>query len=139
MNNVKLVMVSIGTPDVGKKLSEHLGIKDADSFIFADPDNSVYDELNLNKGISVTLFNPATPFAIFRDRVFKQNGMNELSEVLAKWSNAFFIPPKREQGFIQGGTFIFNGNRTLYAHYDEATGAHPNIETVVKLAIDASY
>lgn len=130
-------MVSIGKPEVGKKLCNHLGIKDLDSFLFADPDNSVYDDLDLNRGVSVTFFNPATPFSI-RDRLFQKNGMKELTEVLGRWSNAIYIPPKRDQAFIQGGTFIFDGNRTLLAHYNEATGADANVENVVKLALDAA-
>lgn len=130
---MKLVMVSIGKPGVGMDLCNHLGIKNGETFIFADPENVAYDALDLNKGVGVTFFNPATPFAI-KDRLFRKEGMSELNEVLGKWSGAFYIPPKTEQAFNQGGTFVFNGPRTEYAHYDEATGAHADIDYVIDLA-----
>lgn len=125
-------MVSIGKPEVGKQLIEHLEVKNGEDFIFADPENRVYDDLHLNKGVQATFFNPATPFAI-RDRLFDGNS-KELFEVLSKWMGAFFIPPKREQAFIQGGTFIFDNTRTVYAHYDESTAAHADMRYVMRLA-----
>ena len=137
-NGIGIRMVSIGKPEVGKALCEHLGIKNGDTFVYADPENSLYDDLDLNRGIAETFFNPATPFAI-RDRLFKRDGMKSLNEVLGKWSGAFYIPPKQEQAFNQGGTFIFKGTEeTLLAHYDEATGAHANIDEVVKTAMAAA-
>lgn len=47
---------------------------------------------------------------------------------------AVYIPPKQEQAFLQGGTFVFDGNDTIYAHYDESTAAHAKVEEVVALA-----
>lgn len=127
-------MISIGKPEVGFNLCQHLGVTNGSSFVFADPENVFYDELDLNRGIAETFFNPATPFAI-KDRLFKKDGMKELNEVLGKWSGAFYIPPKRDQAFNQGGTFVFKGkNQTLYAHYDESTGAHADLTEVVKYA-----
>jgi hypothetical protein len=48
--------------------------------------------------------------------------------------SAFFIPPKQDQAFLQGGTFIFDKDDTIYAHYDESTGAHSDIQEVIDLA-----
>ena len=134
---IKLIMVSIGKPEVGKELVSHLGLKDGDSYIYADPDNSIYNDLDLNKGIAETFFNPATPFAI-RDRLFKKDGLNELKEVLSKWSGAFYIPPKSDQAFNQGGTLVFKNDDTVFAHYDEATGAHADMDYVIQLASESS-
>jgi len=134
---IKLIMVSIGKPEVGKELCSHLGLKDADTYIYADPDNSTYNDLDLNKGIEQTFFNPATPFAI-RDRLFKKDGMKELIQVLGKWSDAFYIPPKSDQVFNQGGTFIFKNEDTIFSHYDQATGAHADMDYVIQLASDNS-
>ena len=66
---------------------------------------------------------------------------DELSEVLSKWKDAFYIPPKQDQAFNQGGAFIFNGDRTVYAHYDEATAAHalPNEMVDKALATARQY
>lgn len=130
-------MVSIGKAEVGKRLCEHLGIADGEEFIFADPENALYDDLDLNKGIQTTFFSPATPFA-FKDRLFRGDSSKELFEVLGKWKDAFYIPPKQEQAFNQGASFIFEGERTLHAHYDEATAAHAVPDEMVQLALDAS-
>ena len=87
--------------------------------------------------------------------------MKDLIEVLSKWnkgeffccrhntllctldeshwnfcvSTAFYIPPKQEQAFLQGGTFIFDGPDTIYAHYDESTAAHADVDEVIKRAM----
>ena len=47
---------------------------------------------------------------------------------------AFFIPPKQEQALLQGGTFVFAGSRTVFAHYDESTAAHASLEQVMEVA-----
>jgi hypothetical protein len=47
---------------------------------------------------------------------------------------AIYIPPKQDQAFNQGGTFVFNGPSTIFAHYDESTGAHSDIDVVIDLA-----
>lgn len=133
------MMVSIGKAEVGKDLCKHLGIENGKEFIFADPDNILYDDLELNKGIKTTFFSPATPFA-FKDRIFREGSLfsEELSEVLGKWKDAVYIPPKTEQAFNQGASFIFDGETTLYAHYDEATAAHAMPDEMVSLAIAAA-
>ena len=122
---MKLVIVSIGVPEKGKALCEHLAVADGENFVFVDPSNALYDDLGLNKSVARTFFNPATPLA-FKDRLFREGSMfsSELTEVLSKWKDAFYIPPKQDQAFNQGGAFIFDDDRTVYAHYDEATAAH---------------
>ena len=122
---MKLVIVSIGVPEKGKALCEHLAVADGENFVFVDPSNALYDDLGLNKSVARTFFNPATPLA-FKDRLFREGSMfsSELTEVLSKWKDAFYIPPKQDQAFNQGGAFIFDEDRTVYAHYDEATAAH---------------
>jgi hypothetical protein len=47
---------------------------------------------------------------------------------------AFYIPPKNDQAFLQGGTFVFKGDVTIYAHYDHSTAAHPPMEKVLAMA-----
>jgi hypothetical protein len=47
---------------------------------------------------------------------------------------ALYIPPKQSQAFNQGGTFLFDGEETIFAHYDASTGAHSNIQEVIDLA-----
>lgn len=130
---VKLVMISIGKPEVGKRLVDHLGLENGDKYLFVDPDNILYDSLMLNRGIKETFLSIETPFA-FLERFTKPGGTKHLTEVLSKWNNAVYTPPKQEQAYNQGGTFIFDGEETVFAHYDASTGAHSNIEEVIDLA-----
>jgi hypothetical protein len=47
---------------------------------------------------------------------------------------AFFIPPKQAQALLQGGSFVFHGSTTIYAHYDPSTAAHASIDRVLEVA-----
>jgi AhpC/TSA antioxidant enzyme len=127
-------MISIGKPEIGKELVSHLGLTDGAKWLFVDPENVLYDALLLNRGVKETFFSISTPFS-FLDRFKAKDGMKELLEVLSKWNQASYLPPKQSQAFNQGGTFIFNGFETVFAHYDESTGAHANVGYVKDLAI----
>jgi hypothetical protein len=130
---IQLIMVSIGVPEKGRALMEHLDIPKG--YLYVDPENALYDALDLNRGIQRTFFNHNTPFA-FVDR-FTKGDTKELGEVLSKWSKAFYIPPKQSQAFLQGGTFVFRKNQTLFAHYDPSTAAHASIDQVMEIANEA--
>lgn len=131
---IKLVMVSIGTSTNCQKLIDHLGVPNGEEYLFVDPENVLYDALYLNRGVKETFFSVSTPFA-FLERLKKEGGLSDLGEVLSKWNKAFFIPPKQDQAFLQGGTFVFDGPKTLFAHYDESTAAHASLEEVMELAL----
>lgn len=47
---------------------------------------------------------------------------------------AFYIPPKPDQAFLQGGTFVFRGPHTYYAHYDPSTASHAPLQDVLDVA-----
>lgn len=126
-------MVSIGKPEVGLELMRHLGVENGEQFIFADAENATYDSLGLNKSFR-NFISPATAFS-FRDRIFG-NKMGELYEALGKWKDAIYLPPKTTQAFNQGGTFILTDDKVVFAHYDESTGAHVEIDKVFNLASD---
>lgn len=140
-NNIDLMLVSIGKPDVGKKLLKHLELDQGEDWIFVDPENKLYDALQLNRGVETTFFSIETPYA-FRDRLFgtngRKDGMTDLLKVLGKWKDAVYIPPKSEQAFQQGGAFIFKGNDTVLAHYDAAAGTHIEVSLVVEKALEAA-
>lgn len=133
-NNVRLVMVSIGKPEVGKSLVQHLGVSNGEDFVYADMDNALYDSLDLNRSL-VNFINPATAFS-FRDRIF-ENRMGDIIEVLSKWKDAIYLPPKGDQAFLQGGAFVLNHvqRNTVLAHYDVSTGAHIDMDYVTSLAM----
>lgn len=140
-NNIHLVMISIGLPSKGEQLIQHLQVEEGQDWIFVDPENVCYDKLDLNKGVASTFGSIETPFA-FRDRIFGLNGrtdgMKDLIDVLGKWKDAVYIPPKQEQAFIQGGTFIFQGKDTRFAHYDASAGSHMDVGNAVEKAITIS-
>lgn len=132
---IKLVMVSIGKPEIGTQLINHLEFANGEDYLFVDPVNALYDDLDLNRGVQRTFFNPATPLS-FLNRLTKANGTQELGEILSKWNKAFFIPPKEEQAFLQGGTFVFADTKTVFAHYDPSTAVHAPVDRVMELAME---
>lgn len=68
-------------------------------------------------------------FLIWRVRIRQYNCCSSRDA-----DEAFYIPPKQEQAFNQGGTFLFDGVNTIFAHYDASTGAHSNIQEVIDMA-----
>ena len=82
---MKLVMVSIGKPEIGKRLVDHLELENGDKYLFVDPENVLYDSLMLNRGIKETFLSIETPFA-FLERFTKPGGTRQLGKVLSKWS-----------------------------------------------------
>jgi hypothetical protein len=59
---------------------------------FSDPENALYDSLDLNRGVKETFFSISTPFA-FLDRLTKPGGTRELVEVLSKWNKGTLVNP----------------------------------------------
>ena len=53
------VLISIGKPEIGLKLCEHLGVANGQEYIYADPENECYTNLALNSGWD-TMIRPAT-------------------------------------------------------------------------------
>jgi hypothetical protein len=44
------------------------------------------------------------------------------------------MPPRSEQALWQGGVLVFKGPRLLWAHADEGTAAHADLQQVVAIA-----
>jgi hypothetical protein len=84
-DGIELVMVSIGVPEKLATLIDHLEIENGHEYLFVDPENALYDALDLNRGIERTFFNVNTPYA-FLDRFTRKDGIKELGEVLSKWN-----------------------------------------------------
>ena len=122
--------VGIGTSEKAKLVADHVGY--SSDYLLADPDNVLYDALQLNSGLQRTFFNPSTPYAIL-DRLTSQK-MGDLNAVLGKWGDAFIIPPKQKQALNQGGLFVFDGADSVFVHYDASTGAHGDLDRAVAVA-----
>jgi len=45
-----------------------------------------------------------------------------------------FDPRAIERTMVQGGTFVFDGGEEIFAHYDVSSGAHADLEEVVRVA-----
>jgi len=137
-NDIQFALVSIGKPEIGLELCDHLGIKDGEEWIFADPENDAYDRLELNRGWD-TMIIPATAFR-FKDRIFGggKGSMKQLFEVLGKWKDAVYAPPKLEQSTNHGGTFIFDGDDIVFAHYDESPGTHADTYEALDIAMNVA-
>ena len=141
-DNIQLVLVSIGVPEKARQLMDHLNcLPRAHEIFFVDPDNALYDALDLNRGVQRTFFNVNTPQAFLRRIVAQQQhaaaaaaGTQDLLLVLQNWSRAAYVPPKPAQALLQGGTLLFCGRNTVYAHYDPSTAAHANMDRVLQLA-----
>ena len=82
---IKLVLVSIGKPEIGRQLIDHLEFVKGEEYLFVDPENALYDNLDLNRGIKRTFFSLSTPLS-FVDRLSKPDGAKDLAEILSKWS-----------------------------------------------------
>jgi len=124
-NGVDLVAVSIGTFERSRDFVNETGFP-ADR-LFADPDASAYEALRLNKSLK-NFSQKSTPEGIMER--FRKDGAADLIGVLKRWKP--WIPPKPEQGFQQGGAFVFDfsdedersdsDGKTLYRFYDPSTG-----------------
>jgi len=42
------------------------------------------------------------------------------------------IPPKTNQGLLQGGLFCFDGEDCVFSHKDRATGDHADFEKALR-------
>ena len=101
--------------------------------MYCDPENTAYDALELKKGVGTTVFTIDTPLAILA-RAQKDNA-KDLVDATKRWKP--WLPPKSDQGLQQGGAFVFEGEELLFQHYDPSTGAHVDLDTVLKVALTA--
>ena len=78
-----LTMISIGTPKNLKALIQHLELPE-EFPLYVDPENTLYDALDLRRGVQRTFFNPATPFSFLRR--IQDGDLGTLGTVLSKWN-----------------------------------------------------
>jgi hypothetical protein len=45
-----------------------------------------------------------------------------------------FDPKVMERTMVQGGTFVFDGAEEIFAHYDASSGAHADLDEVIRIA-----
>lgn len=126
---VKLFLVAIGTLERSKDFVEVTGFPA--ERLLADPDSKTYEALGLVKGVRQTFFDQATPLSLLK-RMTTPGGMDDLKDkVLPRWQP--WQPPQLDQALQQGGIFVFDGESVAYSHYDQATGAHADLNGVLSL------
>lgn len=99
--NIKLLLVSIGTPERGKDFARETGFPQEN--LLADPENACYDTLGFYKGAQRTFFHPATPFSM-RDRI-----MNGSTKDLQEVSPSFYFRP-----LVVGVLTRFNRSKNIF-------------------------
>lgn len=128
---VKLITVGIGNVDRGREFCRHVGFPE--DLLYCDPENAAYDALGLKKGVQTTFFTIDTPLSILA-RAQKDNA-KDLLAATKRWKP--WLPPKQDQGFQQGGAFVFEGEDLLFQHFDPSTGAHADLNTVLEVAMNS--
>jgi peroxiredoxin len=125
---VDLVAVSIGTASRASDFVAETGFPS--NRLFADPDAACYDALRLNRSLA-NFSQKSTPESLARR--WREDGAKDLLDVLRRWKP--WIPPKPEQGFQQGGAFVFDAEgRCAYRFYDPSTGVNAPFDDALKAA-----
>lgn len=131
IGDTKLACIGIGTFERSQEFVDHVGFPR--QFLFADPENVVYSALGLVKSSPTELmFDKRTPLSILKR--MQDGKMSDLQAALGSWKP--WIPPKLEQGFQQGGAYVFKGSTTLYGRKDPATGDHADLNTLLQVALN---
>lgn len=132
-DKLRLVCIGIGTHERSKEFAGHVGFPD--KYLYADPNNAVYDALELIKSSPTQLFfDTRTPLSL--GKRIKKGKTDDLRAALANWKP--WIPPKLDQGFQQGGAFVFDGETTLFGRKDPATGDHADLNELIQIALSTS-
>jgi len=135
VDSPKLVCIGIGTHERALEFCNHTGF--STKYLYSDPENRVYDALELVKSTPATLFTDMrTPLSLLKRSQDKKTRF--LTNALSKWAGKMWIPPKLEQGLQQGGAFVFLGKDTLFAYRDPSAGAHVDLNLVLSVALQAS-
>lgn len=125
---IRLMMVSIGTPERSKDFVAKTGFPAED--LFVDPDNLTYDAIGLVRTFQNAFLDPRTPLS-FVKRAMKSN-TKDLQTVLSDWVP--WQPPKGVyQALQQGGMYVFEGKKVVFSHKDQATADHVELEEVMKV------
>lgn len=54
---------------------------------------------------------------------------------LMPMGKSLFDPKAMERTMVQGGMFVFDGGEEIFAHCDASSGAHADLEEVIRVAI----
>ena len=57
--------------------------------------------------------------------------VEDTEEVIVGATN-FFLRGSMERTMVQGGAFVFEGSETIFSHYDVSSGAHADLDELVR-------
>jgi len=116
----KLITIGVGPSSKAQVLAEKLPFPA--ECLYADPDRKAYDALGLYHGVSRTFLNP-TSMQIF-------SRLDKVAEALKGYSMDV-MPDNTSATLQQGGVYVFEGSKVLYARNDESTGDHSKIDDIL--------
>lgn len=116
----KLITIGVGPSSKAQVLSEKLPFP-ADC-LYADPDRKAYDALGLYHGVARTWLNPASM------QIFTR--LDKVADAVKGW-NLDVMPDNTAATLQQGGVYVFEGSKVLYARKDESTGDHSKIDDIL--------
>ena len=125
---VRLVVVSIGTLERAKDFSRENDFPI--ELLYADAESATYEALKLRKGAKQTFMEKSTPESILKR--WNKDGAKDLLGVLKRWKP--WLPPRPDQGYQQGGSFVFRDGVATYVSYDVSTGAHAPLDDIFEAA-----
>lgn len=117
----RVVVVGIGNVEGANTFAS--AVPFPSELLLLDPDRQLHDNFELKSGLGPTFFNKATPDAIQR-YTFKA-----FTEAAKDYK--FVRPPTNAAALQQGGTFVLDGDKVIYAHIDQGTADHAPIKDVL--------
>lgn len=116
----KLITIGVGPSSKAQVLAEKLPFPA--ECLYADPDRKAYDALGLYHGVARTWLNPASM------QIFTR--LDKVAEAVKGW-NLDVMPDNTSATLQQGGVYVFEGSKVLYARKDESTGDHSKIDDIL--------
>ena len=147
-NNIPLIVVGIGSLESGQTFCDRLDFSEELLFVDTSEETAVYQSLATRNSQR----DPQTGKQIFEgvgsmwssytNDAIRDRGRDDLNAVvgnlLAPGPYQPLMPSSTEATFVQGASFVFDGKTTLLEHYDESSGAHVPIETLLDAALSSS-
>lgn len=135
-----LLTVGIGTPEKAREFAERVGYPVED--LYTDETRAAYKALEMYGDLDGTegmFFDPKVVEGVRRlfftritgERI-KERGQEGIRKAMENYKP--LMPSEPRDTVQQGGTFVFRGTETLFAHKDEATADHADLALVVEAA-----
>jgi len=144
-DGVALVVIGIGSVESARTFSEKTGFP-LDMLLVDDTDETSFYEA---VGTRNSQRDPVTNKQIFEgvgsmwgqatNDAIKERGRDDLNSITGSLFKPGpfkpMMPNSIEATLVQGGSFVFDGTKTLLEHYDESSGAHVSVENLLQAAL----